>query len=73
MQQVRRPQQMRHWMQKPSCIPLRTFSAEQVSVMNDDGKVSGTTVQDNIAMSGKAYSAGTYTGTVQYSSALVDA
>ena len=52
---------------------FRTFSAEQVSVMNDDGKVSGTTVQDNIAMSGKAYSAGTYTGTVQYSSALVDA
>lgn len=48
----------------------RTFSAEQVSVMDDAGKVTGTTVQDNISMSGKAYSAGTYTGTVQYSSAL---
>lgn len=48
----------------------RTFTAEQVSVMNDAGKVSGTTVKDNIAMSGFAYSAGTYTGTVQYSSAL---
>lgn len=48
----------------------RTFTAEQVSVMDDSGKVSGKTVQDNIAMSGFAYSAGTYTGTVQYSSAL---
>lgn len=48
----------------------RTFTAEQVSVMDDSGKVSGKTVQDNISMSGKAYSAGTYTGTVQYSSAL---
>lgn len=49
----------------------RTFTAEQVSKMDDSGKVSGTTVQDNIAMSGFAYSAGTYTGTVQYSSALI--
>ena len=49
----------------------RTFSAEQVSVMDDTGKVTGTKVQDNISMSGKAYSAGTYTGTVQYSSALM--
>ena len=49
----------------------RTFTAEQVSVMDDSGKVSGKTVQDNISMSGFAYSAGTYTGTVQYSSALI--
>ena len=48
----------------------RTFTAEQVSVMDDSGKVSGKTVQDNISMNGFAYSAGTYTGTVQYSSAL---
>lgn len=48
----------------------RTFSAEQVSVMDDAGKVTGTTVQDNISMSGFAYSAGKYIGTVQYSSAL---
>lgn len=48
----------------------RTFTAEQVSVMDDSGKVQGTTVQDNISMNGFAYSAGTYTGTVQYSSAL---
>lgn len=48
----------------------RTFTAEQVSKMDDAGKVTGTTVQDNISMNGFAYSAGTYTGTVQYSSAL---
>lgn len=51
---------------------FRTFSAEQVSVMNDQGKVIGTTVKDNIAMAGTAYSAGTYSGTVQYSSALTE-
>lgn len=49
----------------------RTFTAEQVSNMDDAGKVSGKTVQDNISMSGKAFSAGTYTGTVQYSAALI--
>lgn len=48
----------------------RTFSAKQVSVMDDAGKVTGTTVTDNISMSGKAYSAGTYTGTVQYTASL---
>ena len=50
---------------------FHNFSASQTSVMTGD-KVTGTTVQDNISLAGKALSAGTYRGTVQYSSALID-
>lgn len=49
----------------------RLFTAGQASVLTDDGMaVKGTTVTDDIAMSGTAYSAGSYTGAVQYSAAL---
>lgn len=48
---------------------FRTFTADQVSAMTGD-QVTGKTVQDNIAMTGTALSAGTYTGTVQYTAAL---
>lgn len=49
----------------------RLFTAGQASVLTDDGMVvKGTTVTDDIAMSGIVYSAGSYRGTVQYSAAL---
>lgn len=48
---------------------FHTFSAAQTSVMTGT-KVTGTTVQDNISLDGTALSAGTYTGSVQYTATL---
>lgn len=48
---------------------FHTFTAAQASNMTGE-KVTGTTVKDTIALSGTALSAGTYTGSVQYSAAL---
>lgn len=53
---------------------FRLFTAEEAfGAANTDGSLSGTTVVDNIALSGVAKAAGTYSGTVQYTSSLVDA
>lgn len=41
--------------------------------LNTDGSLSGTDATDTIAMTGVAKSAGTWTGHVQYSSAIADA
>lgn len=48
---------------------FHNFTAAQVSKMTG-AKVTGTTVQDNIAISGTVLSAGTYIGNIQYSAAL---
>jgi hypothetical protein len=48
---------------------FHNFTAAQVSKMTG-AKVTGTTVQDNIAISGTVLSAGTYVGNVQYTAAL---
>lgn len=51
----------------------RTFTAAQAGVLNNNGQVQGTTVQDNISLTGTASASGAYRGSVQYSASLIDA